>query len=173
MDYSGTIDLKSDEAAVMDIIVLGYHKFVKASSVRGFFGFNLPNFFLGLFGSEGAKRKTKNTDAFIKAMQRYPVAIISHPALGFNIDLPELAKAAAHYGVLLELNGKRVAFDKSAAHKILNAGADFIMDSDAHSPARIGEVSTPTAFAKQAEIPFDRIANWEKIPTLRSAFKVK
>ena len=166
LDSRGGVDLNQDEVAALDLIVLGYHRFVKASSVGGFFKFNLPVFMSAIFKTS-SRRKTANTDAFIKAMDRYPVAIISHPSLGIDVDLQELAKAAKHFGTYLELNGKRVSLSRLDADTALTEGAEFIVNSDAHSADRVGEISKPLSFIKESGILTQNIANWDKLPNFR------
>lgn len=167
MDYDGRVDLSEEEAAALDVMICGYHKVLRPGSPRSLFGFKIPVFMCGLAHKSSAKRVVMNTDAYIKAMQRYPIDIISHPNHGMKVDLKELASAAAHYGVLLELNGKKISFDKDAAAEMLACGANFIVDSDAHSPSRVGEIGLPQAFIAEAGIPSERIANMDKRPIFR------
>ena len=52
-------------------------------------------------------------------------------------------------------------------------GVQFIADSDAHEPERVGEISKPMEIIERVGIPFEQIANWEKLPKFRSRIKKK
>jgi len=147
--------------------LLGYHKFVTPTSAQDLFSFNLPVYFSAAFSSS-SRRKTANTDAFIKAIYNHPVSVLVHPSNGIDIDVKQIAKAAKDTGVYFELNGKKITLSRLQVEEILNEGADLIANSDAHSAARVGEISTPLKIIDQYKIPLDRIANWGKIPLFRS-----
>jgi len=166
LDNRGGLDLREDDLKNFDLIILGYHRFVKASSFGDFFKFNLPVFMSAVFKTS-SKRRTANTDAFIKAMERFPVAFLSHPNFGIDVDIKELSRAAKALGVFLELNGKRVALSRADADIILNEGAEFVVNSDAHSSERVAEVSKPLKFIEEAGISYKNIANWDKLPVFR------
>lgn len=167
LDSYGNIDIQGDDLSDMDILVCGYHKYTHTTSMDEFFRFSMPVYMSGLLHKSSAKRIVTNTDAFIKAIERHPIDIISHPNHAIKTDLKQLARAAAHYGTFLELNGKKISFSAFDAHIMLEEGAQFIIDSDAHSSARVGEISKPLQFVKEAQIPFSSIANWNKKPTFR------
>jgi len=162
LDERGNIDVW-EEGYACELVVLGYHKFVRASGFKSFFGFNVPLF----FGASGAGRRNKTTDAFIRAMERFDVAFISHPCVGVAVDMKVLSEAAAHFGVYIEINGKRIALGRQDVDAVLDSGADFIINSDAHSVERVGEISKPLAFIDRMGIPIDRVANWGKLPKFK------
>jgi len=177
LDGKGTIDFDEGLFEAMDkesvalgavehgFIVLGYHKFIKPTGVKEFFGFNLPMFFGG--ARVGASRKAKTTDAFIKAFERFPVSILSHPCVGVGVDMKALSEAAAHFGVYLEINGRRIAYSREDIDIILASGAQFIINSDAHKSENVGVVDKPLAFIKEMGIDLARVANWGKSPEFR------
>ena len=164
LDNSGGIDLW-EQGYKCELIVLGYHKFVRPASLGQFFSFNAPLFIRG--ARVGVKRKIKTTDAFIKAMERFPVAILSHPLVGVGVDMKALSEAAAHFGVYIELNGRRIALTRADIDVALTNDANFIINSDAHCSSRVGDIDKPLAFAESMSIPMDRVANWDKLPKFR------
>ncbi|MDR2201506.1 MAG: PHP domain-containing protein [Clostridiales bacterium] len=164
----GYIDIKQSDVPLLDLIICGYHKFVIPYKLRDIFTFFWPNFFLDTFGKSSKRMTAKNTDAYIKALERYDIDIIAHMNSEITVDAVEVAKAAAHYGTLIELNGKRINLTDTEIEKIVDAGAELICVSDAHSPEKVGDFSRGAAVIERLGIPYEKVANWERIPDFRS-----
>lgn len=166
LDGNGNVDIEESDYEWLDILVCGFHKCVKSSSIKEYFTFDVPNFVSGLT-KFSARQVVKNTDAYIKAMQKYKIDIISHPNYGIETDVKVIAEAAAEYGTLLELNGKKVSMTDAEIESILSTGAQLIIDSDAHSPQKVGYFGVPLGYVSRLNIPHDRIANFDKLPLFR------
>lgn len=166
VDGNGRVDIEDSDDEWMDILVCGYHKCTRATSMQEFFNFSVPNFVSGLT-KFSARQVVKNTDAYIKALERYKIDIISHPNYGIKTDVKEIAKAAAHYGTFLELNGKKVSMTDDEILGLLDTGVTLIVDSDAHSAEKVGYFGVPLSFVSRLNIPTDRIANFDKLPVFR------
>ena len=54
---------------------------------------------------------------------------------------------------------------------MIENGVDFIVDSDAHSPGKVGDFSVPQTVVDRLHIPAERIANFDKKPVFRSRKK--
>lgn len=168
----GNIDMVPEDIAVLDIVVCGYHKFVKPDRFSDCYKFWFPNFVLDTLGKSTAKMTALNTDAYIKALDKYPIDIVSHPNYSIKTDIVEVAKACKHYGTYFELNGKRISMTNEEIEGACNTGVEFICNSDAHDVGSIGNVDIPMAKIKELGIPLEQVANWERLPVLRSA-KIK
>lgn len=164
----GYIDIKHSDMPYLDIVVCGYHKLVMPLSVTQNFGFFFPNMILDILKTTTKKMTLVNTNAYIKALERYDIDIFSHLNYGINADIGEIAKACAHYGTKIELNGKKVSISDADIEKIIKSGAEFIVNSDAHSPERVGDFSKPEAVIERLGIPRELICNWERFPEFRS-----
>lgn len=164
----GGADILPSDAEILDIVVCGYHKLVRPDRWRDFFNFFIPNLFARETDKHTAKRIRKNTDAYIKLLERYEIDIISHPNYGILSDVVEVAKACRHYGTYPELNGKKVSMTDAEIEKIAEEGIPFIVNSDAHSVERVGDMSVPMAVVERLQLPYELIANWEKKPQFRS-----
>ncbi|MCL2861773.1 MAG: PHP domain-containing protein [Firmicutes bacterium] len=163
MGLDGRIDVLPHEMDKLDIIVCGYHKFVRTWKLKDHFDFFWPN----LLGFKTKRRTAKNTDAFVKMIEKYPIDIISHLNLGIKTDVKEIAKAAKHFGTYIELNGKRIVLTDNEIETIAKVGAEFIINSDAHSPDRVGDFKVGLERANRLGIPALQIANFEKVPKFR------
>lgn len=165
----GELDIDDHDLEYLQIIVAGYHRMVKPYKFRDNFCFYLPNGFGNLTGWTTKRLINRNTTAYVKAIEKYPIDIISHPQFSMPIDVIEVAKAAAHYGTYLELNGKRIKSpDKEILETLEKTTVNYIADSDAHSLDRVGNFSLPMSVIERAGIDLNRVANWEKLPVFRS-----
>ena len=171
ISLSGNIDITAADMQYLDILVCGYHKFIKPERLRDQLGMFIPN----LLGIKNRKMLVKNTDAYIKALEKYEIDIVSHICYTVDVDVAEVAKAAAYYGTLIEINNKNIkskTFESSCTDRqweaILKTDAEFIVDSDAHRSDKIGDFEKAEKLIQRVGIPYERIANYERTPVLRS-----
>ncbi len=149
MDAKGRTDL--DEIALPDYALMGFHKGIFPKSALS----------VSLFARAHAQKDRAAhilTDALIAAIDRYPIAAITHPGEYIPIEIGALAAACAALGVLIELNEKH-PMPVAHARVALDEGACFLISSDAHRPEAVGAVGRAIAVAKEAGIPDARIAN--------------
>ncbi len=163
----GIIDIDDGVAEKLDVLVCGYHKIVRPIGLGGA-SFLLRN----LLTKNSKKALVKNTDAYLYAIENYEIDILSHPNSGCRIDLAAVGALAAEYGTYLELNGKRETMTAGELEMLASLGCAFVMDSDAHSPERVGDVSIQLAAWKESGLPMSLIHNWDRLPDFRSG-KVK
>lgn len=104
-------------------------------------------------------------------LENYEIDIVSHINYAIKADAVEVARACKHFGTYVELNGKRISMKDEEIEKMAEEGVNFICDSDAHSPERVGDFSVPQAVVDKLKIPYELIANWEKFPRFRSRIK--
>ncbi len=165
---SGDMDLRDGEEKLTDVVICGFHKFAWATSLRQTFAFMLPNIAYSMTGHASRKDVVRNTDAYIKMLEKHKADILSHLNYAIKADAVEVALACKHFGTLVELNGKRVNLTDEEIEKMLENDVDFIVDSDAHSPSKVGDFSVPDSYVQRLHIPAERIANADKIPVFGS-----
>lgn len=172
----GNIDIRPSDMPYLDVVVCGYHKLVLPHTPRDLFGLYIPNFFLNSFGKTSAKQTAKNTDAYIRALEKYDIDIISHINHGCQVDAAAVAEAAAGYGTYIELNcknmhGGQASMTDAELEAVLKTKAEFIVNSDAHAPGKIGVFDRAVPIIERVGIPYERIANWDRLPAFRSRRK--
>ena len=112
----------------------------------------------------------KNTDNMIKCMEDPKVRIISHPdTILFPLDYAVLAESAAAHGVALEVNNSSllkpslrpgcVENYKIMLPLCMQFHTAVTVNSDAHDPYFVGEVSAATALLEQMEFDESLILN--------------
>lgn len=161
----GDIDVDDEELKDLDLVILGYHKFTRVT-VREFFGFVLPNL---LKKKPSKKQIARNTQAYLRAMDRHRVSILAH--LGYGgcaVDCERLAKECVKKGIYVELNGKRINFDKTDIEKMVATGVQFIINSDAHEKYAVGKNHRAFNLIEKYNIPLEQVANIDgKMPEFK------
>lgn len=141
-----------DAVNMFDFIIIGYHR-----------GILPKNKFAARALFETAVKRgngKKNAEAMLHAAEKYPrVTMISHPGLYIPMDIDLLSRGAAELGVALELNGARVTMTNAQIQLAAKNGANFVINSDAHHPSRVGEVAKAIAAAEEAGLTANQIIN--------------
>lgn len=149
----GLTDLPQD-TSLLDCILLGFHKGAKPKDAQGL------AWFLG--GGRSRRQARKNADAYIKAMETSKaICALSHPGTYIPVDVPHLARAAAQWNVALEINERHSEFSKEDLIAAKEAGASFLLSSDAHRPEQVGQIAKALARAQEAKV-LDRVLNWKE-----------
>lgn len=158
----GTIDVPDELMKYLDILLMGYHTGVMPKDLLN--GINL-------FGKNAAGRyiaslrpiiRKQNTDAIIKAINKYKIDIITHPGAKVDIDTKRLAKAAKARDTALEINAGHGFMTMEYVKIAMREGCKFVIDSDAHTPLRVGDFKRGIDIAKRAGVTVDNIINAEE-----------
>ena len=163
ISLNGDIDLREEDYENLDIVLMGHHKIVKYASRRDRYKLGYANLIETPF-APSQKRINQNTTAFLKALDKQPIDIITHLNYGCPTDTIAVAKMAKQKGVLVELNGKRINFTDKEMEIMASEGVKFIINSDAHSPERVGEVNDAINLVFRLGIPTSQIVNLDKLP---------
>lgn len=164
LDARGHIDVRPSDKPWLDIVVCGYHKLVFSPSPTAPFAYFLPN----NMGCSGAKTVARNTEAYVNALEKNEIDILSHPGNYCKCDIAEVARACKHFGTYFELNGKRIKITDNELAAAAQEGCEFVVDSDAHTPRRVGDVSGALAAMERVGIPPSAVANLDRLPDFRS-----
>ena len=167
----GTTDLKPELYDDFDIFLAGVHKFVKYKFGTAFSLF-LPNLFNSAVKKKDVPKSLirRNTQTYINVIKNNPVDVITHLNFCCFADAAEVAKAAADYGTYIELNSKKVHLSDDELYEVLKTDVKFVINSDAHSPSRVGEISLVKKMLERTGFPTERIANIDgRLPEFRFA----
>ena len=105
--------------------------------------------------------KEKATNAFVNAIKKYPISIVTHLDSVLSTDLFKIGKACADKGVLVEINNRHTDWNAEQMQALLSSGCSFILSSDAHCRDDIGNVDKALRIVEKYNIPTERIANIE------------
>lgn len=154
LSSEGEVDFPEKWADRFDVFLMGYHKLVRYKTFS-------DRFNMMLFKRNTEKAIERNTRAYLKAMDRYPIHIIAHPGYGLPIDLLSLAEYAAKKEIALEINAKHPEFTPAQLRACAQTGVKFSIGSDAHSPARVGDFLPALKKAEEVGIAAGQIINAE------------
>lgn len=163
ISIDGSIDVDESIISMLDILLVGYHFGALPGSARDGYHIHLKNFAGRWLKGLARSARELNTRALIKAIERYPVRIITHPGAKADIDTAAIADAAAHNGTALEINASHRFMTVDYVRIAKRHGAKFVLSSDAHSPEKVGEVSGALDIAIKAGISAGDIINAEEV----------
>ena len=167
---SGLCDLTEHDFTQFELFVVGIHVFVyyeKLTDSR----LGLGSWFRSEMGMRPSKSLVRQTTkAFINAVEKNPVDIISHLNYGCFADPVEVAKCCRDHGTYLEISSKKQHLGDEELSRVADTGVRFVIDSDAHSAERIGDLSLAMEQVRRVGIPEDRIDNIDgRLPSFRLA----
>lgn len=165
---NGKIDLKEKDYEKFDIILCGFHKCVWPSNPKAMFGYCYGNVLRDMLNIKPSKRIIeRNTKAYIKAIESNKIDILTHIGFGVPCNYKEVAKVARDYGTKIELNSKRITYTDDDLMDMVSTGVEFVVDSDAHTPDRVGELSLAISYIERLNIPREKIMNLDKLPNFK------
>ncbi len=165
----GTVDLKPKYYDDFDLFLAGIHKLIMYK-LPSWFSLSIPNLFYSTLKAKNVPKSLikSNTKAFVNVIKNNPVDVITHLNFCCFADVVEVAKVASDYGTYLELNAKKVHLSDEQLYAVCKTGVNFVINSDAHSPERVGEISLVIDMLKRVDVPADRIMNIDgKLPNFR------
>ncbi len=148
----GTLALPDDVLAELDIVVASPH--VKLS-----------------------QEPELATERILRAIRNPHVDIIGHPTgrligkrAGSELDIDALARAAAETGTLLEINSgpDRLDLTATSVQRVLELGANIVIDSDAHHPDNLAWIRLGVLTARRGWASSDRVANTWSLERLQA-----
>lgn len=169
LGFGGNIDIPDDIIERVDILHIGFHRFLNLSEAFK----NREYVFVNGFGSSLSKEKIKslNTGAYLKAMDRYPVDVLVHLGHRCPVDMEAICTKAVEKDVYIELNEKHVEALEKDVKIILDSGVKLIVGSDGHKPEKVGRFGRVAGFMAKYNIPEDRVYGLGQKPTFKNKRK--
>lgn len=157
----GTIDVDERILKHIDILLMGYHYGAMPKSIVDGIGLYImsPGSKILKMGRE--RTKEIMTKAYLKAIDKYPINLITHPGSKAKVDIVELAKEASKKDVALEISAKHSQLSVKSLRLISHVDVRLMVNSDAHRPEDVGNVGEAINKAKLAKLNLSRIVNIE------------
>ena len=161
----GDIDILPEDMKKLDFIVCGFHKIVRPLKFIDNFRLFFPNIFYVITHIKpGKARIRKNTEIYLKMLEKNKIDILAHPNHDFWIDVPAVARKAKEVGTLIEINGRRNSFSNADVQEMKLDEIDFIVSSDAHVPEDVGNFSLCEKVIIDNDIDLEHVKNYKSMP---------
>lgn len=155
----GDIDVNDKALEYLDILLVGYHMMVLPKNINEAVKIYGKNYLKKLLPKLSERVKEANTEAIVKAVKKNKIDVITHPNARINVDIDCLASVAAKNGTALEINSKNNEIDREDIIKAAKHGVKFIINSDAHKPADVGNFNHGIKIAQEAGLNSSQIIN--------------
>lgn len=164
---NGDIDIKDEDYENLDILLMGFHAMAKSESYRDL-GLLFVQNIVGTAFCPSKDRINRNTTAYLKALDKYPIDVITHLNSKCPTDTLAVARLARQKGTYVELNGKRINFTEREIITMAEEGVKFIINSDAHVPEKVGECNEAFNLIFKLGIPLSQVVNIDKLPKFKN-----
>jgi len=160
----GTIDTPDEYIGRLDVLNVGFHRFLKPKYMFSKFVFKNG------FCSKAVKRKLieVNTQAYIIALEKYPIDTLVHLNHMAPVNARPIFEKARETGTYIELNAKHLDDFLPLVKDAIESGVNFIVGSDAHRQKDIGGFAEVAKFIERNGIPIERVFGTEgNLPTFK------
>lgn len=167
---NGTSDLTEEDLSRFDLYLAGIHAFSRHETFRDFRN-GVRGFFAYRSGKRPPARLVEDTTrSFINVVKKNPIDVLTHVNFQCFCDCVEVAKCCRDYGTYIEISGKKPHFTDEELFRVAETGVRFVINSDAHSPDRVGDVAIAEEQILRVGVPLDKIDNIDgRKPQLRLA----
>lgn len=176
ISLDGDTDMRESDLVHFDIYLCGIHEVLKYKSFSDMYHIMIKNYTAYKLGKKPSQSVIDNTTrAYVNAVMKNPIDILTHINYKCYCDLKEVAKVCADYGTYIEINTKKRHVSAEELNAMASTGVRFVVDSDAHSADRVGDTKIAEELLAQASVSLDRIDNIDgRLPKFRFAeYKLK
>lgn len=149
------LDVNPSDISEFDFINAGYHHGVPGGDM-----IRNPICSYGCYPSGSREKlRAQNTEMVIRAIYENPIRILTHPGDKGPFDITALAKACEDRGTLLEINNRHTHLTEEEIRESMKFDVFYVINSDAHTPAEVGNYEEGLRRALRAGLPVSRIVN--------------
>lgn len=167
---SGLCDIQPEDYDAFDLYLAGIHVYIHYDKWRDYkIGWGSA-FRAQMHLKPSASLVKYTTSAYINAVKKNPIDVITHPNYRCFADAVEVAKCCRDYGTYFEISSKKDHLTDDELAAVAATGVRFVVNSDAHSVDRVGDTVRAAAQIERVGIPLSQIDNIEgRIPNFRFA----
>lgn len=159
VDLEGGIDVPKKIYKELDMLLVGLHPHIWPNDLQTAWNYVAINKLQNYFSPAKKKVITTNTKTLVEALHTHDVDIVTHPGLGMPLDLDEVAKACVATDTAYEINAGHGYQTVEEIKKVARYGVNFVLNSDAHFTASVGELEQGLATLENAQVPVEQIIN--------------
>ncbi len=167
----GDTDMLKTDLKYFDLYLCGIHEVLRFKSICDFYKIFIKNYGAYKLGKRPSDKSVAvATQAYINAIKKNPIDIITHINYKCFCDVVEVAKCCADYGTYIEINTKKRHVSAEELNRMAATGVRFVIDSDAHSAGRVGDTAIAEEILAEASVPLEQIDNIDgRLPNFRFA----
>ncbi len=167
----GHTDMKPEDLKYFDIYLCGIHEVLRYKSFSDMFNIMIKNYSAYKFGRRPSDKVIENTTkTYINVIKNNPVDILTHINYKCYCNIKEVAQCCADYGTYIEINTKKRHVSAEELNLMASTGVRFVIDSDAHSADRVGDIKLAEELLSCAGVPLEQIDNIDgRLPDFRFA----
>lgn len=176
ISINGQADMKESDLKHFDLFLCGIHEVLRYKSFSDMYNIMIKNYAAYKFGKKPSQKVIDvTTKAYINLVKNNPLDILTHINFKCYCNLTEVAKCCADYGTYIEINTKKRHISAEELNAMAETGVRFVIDSDAHSAERVGDIKIAEELLKDADVPLEQIDNIDgRFPNFRFAeYKAK
>ncbi len=158
IDSPNGLDITDEEFALFDQVIAGYHYGLPKGHMSANF---MSSKRVYPSGSTEALRAA-NTEMTLRALYSNRILILTHPGDKGPFDIDAISKACEETGTWMEINTRHKHLTVPELKIAQKYDVKFIISSDAHSPARVGDYEEGVLRAMEAGVDLKRIVNIEE-----------
>jgi len=159
LDYRGNTDITDEVLKHCDIILCGYHIGVLFSTPLDAWKFTIMNKIGRKNNKVFEEMREKNTEAVIKAINKYKINILTHPGDKIPLNTEKIAMAAEKTNTILEINNSHSHLNAEEIKIAKKYDVNFVINSDSHIKDKIGSYEKGLKAAIEAGLDLNRIIN--------------
>jgi len=157
---AGTLDIRQNEFEYFDFICAGWHYGAFDGMTPAGMGRTLGNLVSNTTGKPAKHQIRRNTSAIVNAVKAYDIMFLTHPGGSAPVDILEIALACADTNTLMEINTHHMSLSADDIKMLLEyTNVKFIVNSDAHTPKRVGDFEPAFYLIKETGLDMDRVFN--------------
>lgn len=159
LGIDGRIDVDEKMMKYLDLVLAGYHfgsipdKFVKDT------GIHLSNFMSKKSRYFYEKARELNTKAFINAINKNQIDLITHPGAKGPIYYEEVAKECQNKNTALEINNSHGHLTVEGIKRTMKYDVKYYINSDAHHISKIGGFEKSLERVIESGLDIKRVVN--------------
>jgi putative hydrolase len=159
IDSAAGLDIKPQEFPYFDFVCAGWHYGALDGLSRQWISSAFTNLTHSKAEQASPRQIRRNTEVIVYALEHYDINFLTHPGDKAPVDLLEVAAVCARTGTLIEINTSHMSLTADDLRTMTLADVRFIVNSDAHTPDRIGDFLPALALIAEAGIDMERVVN--------------
>jgi len=159
LDRGGRLDVRPEEFAYFDYVCAGWHYGAVGGLTPRGVAQTLGNLVRNTPARATRAQIRRNTESVVRALETHPIRFLTHPGDKAPVDLLAVAEACARTDTLVEINTGHRTLTPLDVRDMARSKVRFLLSSDAHSPARVGDFFVGVQLLLEAGVDLARVVN--------------